>query len=51
MQKCVFHVDYRIDAIDRDFGTVKVDRDGNQVDLSLEVVRAGWAKVRISGIL
>jgi hypothetical protein len=40
MQKCSFRVDYKIDAIDREFGTVIVERDGAQVDLSAEVVKA-----------
>lgn len=39
-------MDYKIDTIDRDFGTVSVDRDGTHVDLGLAVVKAGWAKVR-----
>ena len=47
LQKCVFRVDYKIDTIDRDFGTVSVERDGTHVDLGLAVVKAGWAKVRL----
>lgn len=46
MQKCSFHVDYKVDTIDREFGTVIIERDGNQMDLSMEVAKAGWAKVR-----
>jgi hypothetical protein len=46
LQKCSFHVDYKVDSIDREFGTVIIERDGTQMDLSMEVVKAGWAKVR-----
>ena len=45
VQKCSFHVDYKVDTIDREFGTVIIERDGGQMDLSMEVVKAGWAKV------
>lgn len=48
LQKCVFRVDYKIDTIERDFGTVNVERDGTHVDLGMAVVKAGWAKVSSS---
>lgn len=38
-------MDYKVETIDREFGTVIIDRDGAQMDLGLEVAKAGWAKV------
>eukprot|EP00232_Nephroselmis_pyriformis_P005379 CAMPEP_0182905222 /NCGR_PEP_ID=MMETSP0034_2-20130328/32774_1 /TAXON_ID=156128 /ORGANISM="Nephroselmis pyriformis, Strain CCMP717" /LENGTH=257 /DNA_ID=CAMNT_0025040587 /DNA_START=49 /DNA_END=819 /DNA_ORIENTATION=+ len=44
---CVFRIDYRVESISRDFGTVHFGPDNTNVNLMM--VQAGWAKVRPPG--
>jgi hypothetical protein len=53
VQRCTYRVDYKIEAIDREFGTVMVDRGGGggvgeDAHAALEAARAGWVRVRCS---
>jgi hypothetical protein len=57
MQKCLFRVDYKVEAIDRQFGTIIVETKESKeakdmavvaadtAHVGLLMVRAGWAKV------
>jgi hypothetical protein len=46
VQACAFRQDYVVESIGREFGTVMVDLSpGHTVNVALEAVRAGWAKV------
>lgn len=42
VQACVFKVDYVVDAITREFGSVFL---GQQDNVAIAVAAAGWAKV------
>lgn len=48
MQSCTARVDYRVDSIGRDFGTVMLAQSPGAAPQSVSrlVVRAGWARVR-----
>ena len=49
LQKCSFRVDYTVESISREFGTVLVEADATgsyKWNLGIEVARAGWARVR-----
>mmetsp|Transcript_9984 Transcript_9984/g.28669 ORF Transcript_9984/g.28669 Transcript_9984/m.28669 type:complete len:953 (+) Transcript_9984:302-3160(+) len=45
-QSCVFRIDYTVEGIAREFGSVFIGQSNPPENLALSVVQAGWAKVR-----
>ncbi len=47
MQPCIFRIDYTVEGIAREFGSVFIGQPQPSEDLALAVVEAGWAKVGV----
>uniref|UniRef100_A0A061S7B9 Staphylococcal nuclease domain-containing protein 1 n=1 Tax=Tetraselmis sp. GSL018 TaxID=582737 RepID=A0A061S7B9_9CHLO len=45
-QPCVFRIDYKVEGIAREFGSVFIGQSNPPENVAFSVVAAGWAKVR-----